>query len=145
MALARRVPTTLGALLMEALAPAPPTFRLTPQPYQYETVAALLAALSCGTADPSRRAHKPRCAWVRPVTPLWCAAPARETPAQALIMAPFYTRRSVARPACPCAISDAGSGAPRSASSRARCAQTRSTAHAVAGASALAWRCAMAS
>jgi len=62
MALARRMPTTLGALLMKTLAPAPLTFRRTPRPYQYEAVAALLAAMSCGTADPSRRAHKPRCA-----------------------------------------------------------------------------------
>jgi hypothetical protein len=30
--------------MMEALAPAPPTFRLAPRPYQYEAVAALLAA-----------------------------------------------------------------------------------------------------
>src|SRR5207249_1578166 len=40
---ARRVPTTLGARMIEALTPAPPTFRLTPRPYQYEAVAALLA------------------------------------------------------------------------------------------------------
>jgi superfamily II DNA or RNA helicase len=34
--------------MMEALAPAPPTFRLAPRPYQYEAVAALLV-LPTGT------------------------------------------------------------------------------------------------
>jgi len=49
---ARRVPTTPGARLMEALAPASPTFRLTPRPYQYEAVAALLAATARGLHRP---------------------------------------------------------------------------------------------
>ena len=44
--------TTLGARMMEALAPAPPTFRLTPRPYQYEAVAALLAATARGVERP---------------------------------------------------------------------------------------------
>jgi superfamily II DNA or RNA helicase len=33
---------------MEALAPPPTTFRLTPRPYQHEAVAALLAATARG-------------------------------------------------------------------------------------------------
>jgi Type III restriction enzyme, res subunit len=37
---------------MEALAPAPPTFRLAPRPYQYEAVAALLAATARGMHRP---------------------------------------------------------------------------------------------
>src|SRR5437763_17188282 len=37
---------------MEALAPAPTTFRLTPRPYQYEAVAALLAATARGIYRP---------------------------------------------------------------------------------------------
>ena len=38
--------------MMEALAPAPPTFRLAPRPYQYEAVAALLAATARGMQRP---------------------------------------------------------------------------------------------
>jgi ATP-dependent helicase IRC3 len=38
--------------MMEALAPAPPTFRLAPRPYQYEAVAALLAATARGMHRP---------------------------------------------------------------------------------------------
>src|SRR5262249_60597079 len=38
--------------MMEALAPAPPTFRLAPRPYQYEAVAALLAATARGLHRP---------------------------------------------------------------------------------------------
>jgi ATP-dependent helicase IRC3 len=37
---------------MEAVAPAPTTFRLTPRPYQYEAVAALLAATARGVQRP---------------------------------------------------------------------------------------------
>ena len=40
--------TTLGAHRMEAVAQPPTTFRLTPRPYQYEAVAALLAATARG-------------------------------------------------------------------------------------------------
>jgi len=36
--------TSLGVHIMEAVAQTPTTFRLTPRPYQYEAVAALLAA-----------------------------------------------------------------------------------------------------
>src|SRR5207253_6501060 len=49
---ARRVPTTLGAHCMEAVAQPPITFRLTPRPYQYEAVAALLAATARGVQRP---------------------------------------------------------------------------------------------
>ena len=42
----------MGARMMEALAPAPPTFRLAPRPYQYEAVAALLAATARGMHRP---------------------------------------------------------------------------------------------
>jgi ATP-dependent helicase IRC3 len=38
--------------MREALAPAPPTFRLTPRPYQYKAVAALLAATARGARRP---------------------------------------------------------------------------------------------
>ena len=38
--------------MREALAQAPPTFRLTPRPYQYEAVAALLAATARGMHRP---------------------------------------------------------------------------------------------
>ena len=51
-ALARWVPTTLGARMMEAVATPPTTFRLTPRPYQYEAVAALLAATARGVHRP---------------------------------------------------------------------------------------------
>ena len=37
---------------MEAVAPPPTTFRLTPRPYQYEAVAALLAATARGVQRP---------------------------------------------------------------------------------------------
>src|SRR5207253_10516112 len=47
-----RVPTTLGAHCMEAVAQPPITFRLTPRPYQYEAVAALLAATARGVQRP---------------------------------------------------------------------------------------------
>ena len=37
---------------MEAVAQPPITFRLTPRPYQYEAVTALLAATACGVQHP---------------------------------------------------------------------------------------------
>ena len=40
--------------MMEAVATPPTTFRLTPRPYQYEAVAALLAATARGAAAPAR-------------------------------------------------------------------------------------------
>src|SRR6516225_2202003 len=46
------MPTTLGAHCMEAVAQPPPTFRLAPRPYQYEAVAALLAATARGVHRP---------------------------------------------------------------------------------------------
>src|SRR6516225_1010197 len=46
------MPTTLGAHCMEAVAQPPTTFRLTPRPYQYEAVAALLAATARGVQRP---------------------------------------------------------------------------------------------
>jgi superfamily II DNA or RNA helicase len=49
---ARRMPTTLGVHCMEAVAQPPTTFRLTPRPYQYEAVAALLAATARGVQRP---------------------------------------------------------------------------------------------
>src|SRR5712671_6789815 len=48
----RPVPTTPGARTMEAVAQPPTTFRLTPRPYQYEAVAALLAAAARGVQRP---------------------------------------------------------------------------------------------
>src|SRR4030095_15697215 len=48
----RRVPTTLGAHCMEAVAQPPITLRRTPRPYQYEAVAALLAATARGVQRP---------------------------------------------------------------------------------------------
>src|SRR5438034_1210972 len=44
--------TTLGVHCMEAVAEPPTTFRLTPRPYQYEAVAALLAATARGVQRP---------------------------------------------------------------------------------------------
>jgi type I site-specific restriction endonuclease len=44
--------TSLGAHCMEAAAQPPTTFRLTPRPYQYEAVAALLAATARGVQRP---------------------------------------------------------------------------------------------
>src|SRR6266702_1568195 len=44
--------TSLGAHGMEAVAQPPTTFRLTPRPYQYEAVAALLAATARGAQRP---------------------------------------------------------------------------------------------
>ena len=49
---ARRVPITRGAHGMEAVAQPPITLRLTPRPYQYEAVAALLAATARGAQRP---------------------------------------------------------------------------------------------
>ena len=43
---------SLGAHGMEAIAQPPTTFRLTPRPYQYEAVAALLAATARGVQRP---------------------------------------------------------------------------------------------
>src|SRR5437588_2317285 len=43
---------TPGVCTMEAVAPPPTTFRLTPRPYQYEAVAALLAATARGVQRP---------------------------------------------------------------------------------------------
>jgi len=40
--------TNWGAHSMEAVVQPPTTFRLTPRPYQYEAVAALLAATARG-------------------------------------------------------------------------------------------------
>src|SRR5215467_10302487 len=44
--------TTLGAHSMDAVSQSPTTFRLTPRPYQYEAVAALLAATARGIQRP---------------------------------------------------------------------------------------------
>jgi ATP-dependent helicase IRC3 len=44
--------TSLGAHSMEAVAQPPTTLRLTPRPYQYEAVAALLAATARGVQRP---------------------------------------------------------------------------------------------
>src|SRR5262245_57454005 len=43
---------TPGVRMIEAVAPLPTTFRLTPRPYQYEAVAALLAATARGVQRP---------------------------------------------------------------------------------------------
>src|SRR4029434_8094967 len=43
---------TPGARMIEAVAPLPTTFRLVPRPYQYEAVAALLAASARGVRRP---------------------------------------------------------------------------------------------
>src|SRR6516225_8835072 len=43
---------TPGARMREAVAPLPTTFRLVPRPYQYEAVAALLAATARGVQRP---------------------------------------------------------------------------------------------
>ena len=43
---------TPGACMIEAVAPLPTTFRLVPRPYQYEAVAALLAATARGIRRP---------------------------------------------------------------------------------------------
>ena len=46
------MPRTPGARMIEAVAPLPTTFRLVPRPYQYEAVAALLAATARGIRRP---------------------------------------------------------------------------------------------
>src|SRR5499426_4175108 len=46
------MPRTPGARMIEAVAPLPTTFRLVPRPYQYEAVAALLAAAARGVQRP---------------------------------------------------------------------------------------------
>src|SRR5215813_14785122 len=46
------MPRTPGARMIEAVAPLPTTFRLVPRPYQYEAVAALLAAAARGVRRP---------------------------------------------------------------------------------------------
>ena len=43
---------TPGARMRETVATPPTTFRLTPRPYQYEAVAALLAATARGVQRP---------------------------------------------------------------------------------------------
>src|SRR5918912_4457785 len=48
----RTTHNTPGAHMIEAVAPLPTTFRLVPRPYQYEAVAALLAATARGVHRP---------------------------------------------------------------------------------------------
>src|SRR4029453_1430694 len=78
---ARRVPTTLGAHGMEAVAQPPITFRLTPRPYQYEAVAALLAAtahdvVGASAPLPARMQGRAHRSFRRPRRPALAATPA---------------------------------------------------------------------